>query len=135
MNAPDKAINRRRWRIMMVLLVVAGLIGALVSTLLFHLFHIRQGTGYWSTLARAWPAGVGLLLVSQGLIIALMSSNRRRTGHMVDPGDPHEASVAQMTFYRSRALTLFLAGVALLVPASLSAWPGMPGLVRSSCSC
>lgn len=128
MSAADNTINRRRCKSLVILTLGGLLLGALIGLPLPHLIHLKHAVGYWASLELAWPAGVGLLLVAQGSLIALMSTSRQRAGHMVDPGDPREASVAQLAFYRNRALTLIMAGGVLLIPASLSAWPGIAAI-------
>lgn len=128
MTLADSPIHRRRWMTLVALSLGAGLAGALVGALLTHVVPVHRGAGFATALGRLWPFGLGLALMAQGLLVALLGTSRRRAGHMVDPGDPREASLTQLRYYRNRAAMLLLGGGALLVPASLSAWSGLKAL-------
>lgn len=128
MTEAESRIHRRRGLSLLVLLIVAGLVGTLIGALLSHIAPVRRGVGFAAVWQRLWPFALGLGLMLQGLLVAVMGTSRRRVGHMVDPGDPREASLTQLRYYRSRAATLVLAGGALLVPAALSEWGGLRAL-------
>lgn len=134
MNASDNdTVDHRRRRALLKLVAVGLAAGTLVGVLMPYMLGHRGAPAADGPAGLSWTdflaLAIGMGLAIQGLLVALMSADRRRAGHMVDPGDPREVSPAQLAFYRSRAATLVCVGLALLVPALLARWqPGSAGL-------
>lgn len=59
---------------------------------------------------------IALMMVSVGLIISLVSLNRRAAGQMMDPESGRAATPAQSAFFRQQGFALLLAGVMMAAP-------------------
>lgn len=61
---------------------------------------------------------IAIALMALGLIIGLVSLNRRAAGRMMDPDGDRPATAGQASFYRQQGLVLFLAGAMMAAPVA-----------------
>ncbi len=61
-------------------------------------------------------AVIAVALMALGLIIGIVSLNRRAAGRMMDPEGERPATAGQASFYRQQGLVLFLAGAMMAAP-------------------
>lgn len=78
-------------------------------------------------------AVIAVSLMALGLIVSLVSLNRRVAGRMMDPDGERPATAGQASFYRQQGLVLFLAGAMMAAPvAALVLYNPLPFPVASA---
>lgn len=118
----DPAGPKARPTLVRLLLGGVGLVagagfGALLAKLDADKILLRADLS-WSDSAALW---IGMALAVMGLVMLVISFNRKATGRIIDPNGVIAASPSQITFQREQAIVSLLAGLMLMTPVVIAA--------------